>query len=361
MNDYQKNGYASLPVKPIDGPGYAYYMADHIAPLLETELPEGEGGLVVADENVRWYLDEIISSGYLSRCAYETFLISADRKDLPIATTIWDRMIACKCNRAIAVGGGTICDLTAFTASSFKRGIPVHMFPTTPLAAMDASISGKTGIDYNGQKNSVGTMHYPNRVVATLTPFETLDPSEFISGFSEAVKLAVTSSGDFFHALERWSESWQSTVPGVMEIMFECCRLKADIVGAPPNKRLLSLYGHAIGHGIESFSPPRRRHGDCVAIGLHLEGYLALKRGFWGENEWLRQEALLRSLDLPTTVPESISTSDLIERIAQSKSCENGMLNLILPAGIGRAVQNGESFVTRVGIEEAMSCVEELR
>ena len=62
----------------------------------------------------------------------------------------------------VGIGGGVICDITAFAASIFKRGAKVEFIPTTLLAMVDASIGGKTGCDYENYKNIIGTFFPAN-------------------------------------------------------------------------------------------------------------------------------------------------------------------------------------------------------
>ena len=60
------------------------------------------------------------------------------------------------------VGGGVITDLGGFAASCFKRGIHCVNIPTTLLAQIDASVGGKTGFDFNGLKNEIGSFAIPD-------------------------------------------------------------------------------------------------------------------------------------------------------------------------------------------------------
>ena len=61
----------------------------------------------------------------------------------------------------IAVGGGVVIDLSAFIASTYKRGIDVINVPTSTLAMIDSSVGGKNGINFNGVKNILGTFYQP--------------------------------------------------------------------------------------------------------------------------------------------------------------------------------------------------------
>lgn len=45
------------------------------------------------------------------------------------------------------------------------RGIDFYNIPTTLLSQLDSSIGGKTAVDLDGIKNSIGAFHAPRRVL----------------------------------------------------------------------------------------------------------------------------------------------------------------------------------------------------
>ena len=55
----------------------------------------------------------------------------------------------------VAVGGGMVGDIAAFSAATYMRGIDFYNIPTTVLSQVDSSIGGKTAIDFDGYKNIV--------------------------------------------------------------------------------------------------------------------------------------------------------------------------------------------------------------
>jgi 3-dehydroquinate synthase len=268
-------------------------------------------------------------------------------KSLEQAATIWKAMTVHKPDVAVAVGGGTVCDLTGFTASTFRRGIPFVLFPTTLLAMADAAISGKTGIDFNSIKNSVGTIHYSSAVVGILETLNTLGEQEFRSGLSEIVKVAVTSDATFFDWLEEHSTVLYPGDTSLMQAVQHSCFLKAKIVEGNPQIRLHSLYGHLIGQAIEALGIDHKRHGDCVSIGLNAEGFIAFRIGLWQESEWQRQRNLLESFQLPLTIPPDISLEQLLESILKDKHASKTAVKMILPSTIGTVnTVNGNAHTT---------------
>jgi 3-dehydroquinate synthase len=88
-------------------------------------------------------------------------------KNLGICTHIWEALTELKADRKslfINLGGGVICDMGAFIASTFKRGLDFINIPTTLLSQVDASVGGKTGIDLNNIKNQIGLFSLPQAV-----------------------------------------------------------------------------------------------------------------------------------------------------------------------------------------------------
>ena len=71
-------------------------------------------------------------------------------KTIQTVQEIWSAMLACGFHRhapLISIGGGLTGDVAGFAASTFMRGVPVNQMPTTLLAMVNASISGRTGVN----------------------------------------------------------------------------------------------------------------------------------------------------------------------------------------------------------------------
>ena len=47
----------------------------------------------------------------------------------------------------LGIGGGIVCDITGFAASTYMRGVKFGFIATTLLAQVDASIGGKNGVN----------------------------------------------------------------------------------------------------------------------------------------------------------------------------------------------------------------------
>ena len=193
----------------------------------------------------------------------------------------------------VNLGGGMVCDLGGFAASTFKRGIRFVNIPTTLLAMVDASVGGKTGVNFGGLKNEIGTFSEPQAVVIDTKFLETLDRKNLLSGYAEMLKHGLIDT------VEHWAEVLQFTIHNLQfTTIQQSIAVKQRIVAADPHekglRKALNL-GHTFGHAFESFSiqhPAPILHGHAVAFGLICELYLSVvKCGF--PTEKMRQTVQL--------------------------------------------------------------------
>ena len=182
----------------------------------------------------------------------------------------------------VNLGGGMVCDLGGFAASTFKRGIRFVNIPTTLLAMVDASVGGKTGVNFGGLKNEIGTFSEPQAVVIDTKFLETLDRGNLLSGYAEMLKHGLLDT------VEHWAEVLQFTIHNLQFTTIQkSIAVKQRIVTSDPHekglRKALNL-GHTFGHAFESFSiqhPTPILHGHAVAFGLICELYLSVvKCGF---------------------------------------------------------------------------------
>ncbi len=176
----------------------------------------------------------------------------------------------------IAVGGGSVTDMAGFAASCFKRGIDTAYIPTTVLGAVDAAIGGKTGINFCGLKNEIGTFHNPVAVVMVPELWNSLDDEQLASGYGEVLKTALLEGKQQTLQALMVADALAEGVkhPFSMELIRSCAEFKKNVVEKDPYdlglRKQLNL-GHTFAHALESYA--RRRelslsHGHAVAIGL---------------------------------------------------------------------------------------------
>jgi len=221
-------------------------------------------------------------------CLKDYRLIAIDEgdihKNLHAVEHVWNELQqqgATRHSLLINLGGGMVTDLGGFAASTFKRGMQFINIPTTLLAMIDASVGGKTGINFGGLKNEIGVFSNANSVILDTIFLQTLDHENILSGYAEMLKHSLISNDAM------WAELISGDSLAVSgESIEKSVAVKQRIVMEDPTeqgiRKALNL-GHTIGHAFESLALERRPvlHGYAVAWGLVVELYLCcVKTGF---------------------------------------------------------------------------------
>lgn len=167
----------------------------------------------------------------------------------------------------IALGGGVVGDMAGFASAIYMRGIRYINIPTTSLSQIDSSIGGKTAVDFNGVKNSVGAFWQPDMVLVDPDTLNTLSKRHYHNGLAEAVKEGMIKDAELFHIFE--TDSWDEHIEEIIE---RCLKIKRDVVEhdeKETGERKLLNFGHTFGHAYESyFGMNGYYHGECVGLGM---------------------------------------------------------------------------------------------
>ncbi len=207
-------------------------------------------------------------------------------KDTEALASVWQLLSdqgASRHSLLINLGGGMPCDLGGFAAATYKRGIPFINLPTTLLAMVDASVGGKTGINFNGFKNEIGAFRIADMVLIH-TPFlKTLDRENLLSGYAEMIKHALIDRPQTLEKLLGIDPAAIS-VNLLADLVADSVMVKDRYVEADPLeqgiRKALNL-GHTIGHAFESLAMKKGRpvlHGYAVAWGIIPEIRLAVSK-----------------------------------------------------------------------------------
>ncbi|MEZ5976945.1 MAG: 3-dehydroquinate synthase family protein [Planctomycetota bacterium] len=235
----------------------------------------------------------------------------------------------------VALGGGTVCDLVGFVAAIHLRGVRCVLCPTTMLAACDAALGGKNGVDLDGLKNAVGTIRQPEAVVADTRWLATLSDEAFREGLAEVVKKAAVLDAALFARLEELAPALVAREDGAVdEVVDAAVATKMAVVDHDElegDRRRWLNFGHTIGHALESASGMTLPHGRAVAIGMVAECRAA------GSPAEPRLARLLAALRLPTEVPAGLDDVDRLHAlVAKDKKARSGAVPMVVPAEIGR-------------------------
>lgn len=277
----------------------------------------------------------------------------------------------------LAIGGGITTDMVGFAASLYKRGVRCAYVPTTLLAQVDAAIGGKTGVNFDGYKNMLGTICQPEFTYICPQVLESLPMEDFQAGAAEMLKTFIIEDGGNYQAAvqllkdladdfvaicqgstlsdgeARWPEVLLPRLAELTPLIAAAAKVKAEIVSRDQfetgERRKLNL-GHTFGHAIESLSHKRHNdidHGHAVALGMVYAAQLAEKLEMTEPGFAAAIERDLESCLLLIINPYSIK--DMAEAMTKDKKAEDGKVHFILPRAVGDVV------VHDMTVEEAVA------
>lgn len=241
----------------------------------------------------------------------------------------------------LALGGGVVGDVTGYTAATYLRGINFVQIPTTLLAQADSSIGGKTGVDFDGYKNMVGSFKMPILVYMNLATLQTLDDRQFFSGFAEVMKHGLIKDAIFYEWLiEKMYEICERDLDVLQEMMVRSCTVKKLVVEKDPleqGDRALLNFGHTVGHAIEKAKDFQLYHGECVALGAIAAAYISWKREMLSMEEYYEIRDMFVPFYLPISV-DNIDPEEILRLTKSDKKMESGRIKFVLLKKIGKAV-----------------------
>lgn len=275
------------------------------------QIVNADSVCVVYDKNVQMHAEKIIQQQNLPTVAIAV-PGAEDSKSLRqyerIVETMLQKGVTAR-SVLIVVGGGVLCDLGGFIASTYKRGIRFILVPTTFNAMIDAAIGGKNALNIGMLKNCIGTIYHPCAVYID-TALLQKQPTQFIeSGLVEVLKLAAMQSSELFGWIEEHSEEiLEKNEDTLMQCIKHAIECKYTMHSAEEftNPLLSSTYfGHSIGHAIEALSTFTISHTQAVSIGMITE--LHMSRSEYTQRFIL----LLKKLHQPIHIPIEIRTQAL--------------------------------------------------
>ena len=239
------------------------------------------------------------------------------------------------------VGGGVICDVTAFAASVYMRGCGLVLAPTTLLAMVDASLGGKTGIDFLGFKNLVGTFYPASRILVCPAVLAGLTDREYLSGLAEVIKSAIIGDARLFALLEERHGEVLAREPALVgEVIRRSLAVKGRIVEEDPReqgRRAFLNLGHTFGHALESATGfSGWTHGEAVAWGMGRALAAGVRLGITDRAFADRARALLERYGY--RLQAGVGLGDLSVAFARDKKRQGGRTRLVLASGLEEIV-----------------------
>jgi 3-dehydroquinate synthase len=271
-------------------------------------------------------------------------------KEVEHLLDIWDLLQEHQYDRQdtlVAIGGGAVCDLGGFAASTFKRGLNLCLVPTTLLAQVDAAIGGKNAVNLAGGKNLAGTFYFPRAVLVDPLSLATLSSRQFRSGMAEIIKYALIEATvaastaytpgprPLFDVLEEAiGAGFGYQDPALTGILISSIKMKLLVVGADPResglRRTLNL-GHTLGHALEKVSGYQLTHGEAIAIGMVFAGQLSARKRLIASAEFERLRAIFLKAGLPVAVPDGLERKLIVDAMGQDKKKQGDAIKFVLP------------------------------
>ncbi len=309
--------------------------------------PRGQA-VIVSDDNVAPHYLATVSAS-LAEAGYATSEIVVPAGETQKTLTraeelygvLYDRGVR-RNDTVVALGGGVIGDLAGWVAATYLRGVNLVQAPTTLLAQVDASIGGKTAVDFRFGKNYVGTFYQPILVMADLDTLATLPARELRSGAAEVAKYGLFAGGRLLACVEQLARAPLAASRVSIELVAGCAASKAEVVSSDERDegggRAVLNFGHTIGHAIEAATGfTRYSHGE--AVGLGLRAALRLSSGVCGlsPDQEAGGLALLDRLGLPQTFTGT-TVADVCDLVKRDKKGHSGGVGYVLLEALGQPV-----------------------
>lgn len=299
----------------------------------------GENVLFVCDENTKELVDldssrsVVLPSGEENKTYKSIGVILAKALELSLAR---DSLF-------IAIGGGVICDMTAFASSIYMRGARCVLVPTTLLSMVDASVGGKSGIDYFGYKNLIGTFFPAEDILICLESLESLNDKEYLCGLGEVLKHAYLSPDERlfkFLGVNR-DKILSRDLKVLSEMVYLSLEVKRYYIELDPEEKMgirsfLNL-GHTFGHALEAITNYSVSHGEGVAWGVRKALEVGVKAGITSED--YKDKALSLLFLYPFNFGYEFTVDKLslfMEAIQKDKKKSSGSVKFVLMEGQGK-------------------------
>ena len=270
-----------------------------------------------------------------------------ENKNIDTIVSIWNFLSENKADRyslLINLGGGVVCDIGGFAASTFKRGINFINIPTTLLSQIDAAVGGKTGFNFNGLKNEIGLIKNAEYIFIDTIFLKTLDKENILSGFAEMIKHALIYNKKYYNELINLDIE-NTNSKEFKEAVIKSINIKNHFVKKDPHEQSIrkSLnFGHTFAHAFESLALAKNQqitHGYAVAYGIIPELYLSFKKLGFNHDSLIEIANKIISIYGKFNI-DANDYSETISYIKHDKKNKGNKLMLTLLKSIGNASIN---------------------
>ncbi len=298
--------------------------------------------VIVTDENIKKYHEKDFPDVPII-----TIGTGEANKTLTSVENILKELIHLSCDRSsfiVGIGGGIVCDITGFAASTFLRGVKFGFVSTSLLSQVDASVGGKNGVNLDSYKNMVGVFNQPEFVICDIDLLNTLPKKEISNGFAEIVKHALIFDADMFDFIENnIQKALNLDYDIIFRLVADSVKIKSQVVQQDEKEageRRKLNFGHTIGHAIEKIE--KAGHGRAVSMGMVAAAKFSQARGLMGQEDVLKISSLLNDLNLPTSL--DYNAKDIISAAKKDKKKQGNDLYYVFLEQIGKTKIEKISF-----------------
>jgi len=300
------------------------------------ELIKEKQVVIITDENVRNLYGEKFPKG-------DVITVGTGEKNKTLHTIeyIYKKLMDIGFDRSgfiLGIGGGIVCDITGFVASTYMRGVKFGFIASTLLAQVDASIGGKNGVNFEGYKNIVGVFNQPEFVICDSEMLKTLPEKELKIGYAEIIKHALIGDPKLLDYIEKNYKKALLLIPEVIEkVTHDALAVKAGIVNSDEKEkgeRRKLNFGHTMAHAFEKTT--ELTHGEAVAAGMGIAAKFSMRlSGFPGEEE-KRIYDILKKFDLNRSL--DFNCEEIKDAVRMDKKKEGEHIHFILLKKIGECI-----------------------
>lgn len=315
-----------------------------------TDLLANEKAIILCDSNTNQCFEYLhVACPKTSELPVIQMPAGEQHKTLKTCEMVWYQLTEFGADRntvLLNVGGGVVTDLGGFAASTFMRGIRFVNIPTSLLGMVDAAIGGKTGVDFGGLKNMIGTFTQPEAVLIDSNFLKTLPARQYRNGLAEVLKHAFISDSSILNLMEANED----------ELISRSVQVKSDVVKRDEfesGERKKLNFGHTVGHAIESHFLETDKsvlHGEAIAAGMILESWISEQIVGLSNAELNSICTAIDSIFSKISISESdwISIKKLL---IYDKKNRDGQVQFVLLKAIGDAVT--DQFVSEELLDQA--------
>jgi 3-dehydroquinate synthase len=310
---------------------------------LENYIPS-ENVVIITDKNVKQFYENDFPTHPVI-----TIDTGEKIKNLDTVQDIYEKLLAVGADRStfiVGIGGGIVCDIAGFVASTYLRGVRFGFVSSTLLSQVDASVGGKNGVNFKDYKNMVGVFNQPEFVICDLNLLSTLPKKEILNGMAEIVKHGAIEDAGLFAYLEEHSQKALALDIEVIEkLVYDSIVIKSAIVNQDElekGARRKLNFGHTFGHAFEKTTGVP--HGEAVSAGMVAASEISVKRGHLPYKDAQRIETLLQNIGLPVRI--QAEWKSILDALTKDKKRKGNHIYFVFLNEIGNA------FVDQIPIKD---------